>query len=154
MANSKRRLAVPGSVRDFVERQATAPLERLFEDRGQSVYPYAEYWQRAVAAMLLSGRVAAKADGFPNMTDVNRISKEANFDQYRFQATGGFLATAEIIQANEQRSGYEPGQFSEGIPRSGGAEGLPPYQARIESTQLCSALEGTRVSSHPIAGLG
>jgi hypothetical protein len=56
---------VPGSVRDFVERQATAPLERLFEDRGQPVYPYAEYWQRAVAAMLLSGRVAAKADGFP-----------------------------------------------------------------------------------------
>ena len=113
MANSKRRLAVPGSVRDFVERQATAPLERLFEDRGQSVYPYAEYWQRAVAAMLLSGRVAAKADGFPNMTDVNRISKEANFDQYLFQATGGFLATAEIIQANEQRSGYEPGKFSD-----------------------------------------
>src|SRR5207302_11242513 len=97
MANSKRRLAVPGSVRDFVERQATAPLERLFEDRGQSVYPYAEYLQMAVAAMLLSGRVSAKSVGFPNMTDVNRMSKEVNFDQYLFQATGGFLATMVII---------------------------------------------------------
>jgi hypothetical protein len=113
MSNSKRRLALPGSIRDFVERQATLPLERLFEDRDPSFYPYGEYWRRAVAAMLLSGRVAAKADGFPNMTDVNRICKEANFDQYLFQATGRFLVTAKIIQPNEQGSGYEPAKFSD-----------------------------------------
>ncbi len=113
MSNSKRRLALPGSIRDFVERQATLPLERLFEDRDTAFYPYGEYWRRAVAAMLLSGRVAAKADGFPNMTDVNRICKEANFDQYIFQATGRFLVTARIIQPKEQGSRYEPANFSD-----------------------------------------
>lgn len=113
MSNSERSLTLPGSIRDFVERQATLPLERLFGDRDTPCYPYGEYWRRAVAAMLLSGRVAAKADGFPNMTDVNRICKEANFDQYLFQATGRFLVTAKIIQPDEQGSRYEPAKFSD-----------------------------------------
>ena len=73
-------MTLPGSIRDFVERQTRLPLESLFEDGELPSYPYCEYWRRAVAAMLLSGRIAAKDDSFPNMTDVKRICKEANFD--------------------------------------------------------------------------
>src|SRR5712691_11873738 len=113
MPNSKRKVTLPGSIRDFVERQATLPLESLFEDSDPPFYPYCEYWRRAVAGMLLSGRIAAKDDGFLNMTDVNRICKEANFDQYLFEATGRFLIIAKIIRPNEQSSRYEPAKFSD-----------------------------------------
>ena len=113
MPNSKRKVTLPGSIRDFVERQATLPLESLFEDTDAPIYPYCEYWRRAVAAMPLSGRIAAKDDGFPNMTDVNRICKEANFDQYLFEATGRFLITAKIIQVNQRNSRYDPAKFSD-----------------------------------------
>jgi hypothetical protein len=111
MPNSKRKVTLPGSIRDFVERQATLPLESLLEDTDTPLYPYCEYWLRAVAAILLSGRIAAKDDGFPNMTDVNRICKEANFDQYLFEATGKFLVMAKIIRPSEQSSRYEPAKF-------------------------------------------
>jgi hypothetical protein len=111
--NSNRKVTLPGSIRDFVERQATLPLETLFEDSDPPLYPYCEYWRRAVAGMLLCGRIAPKNDGLPNMTDVNRICKEANFDQYLFEATGRFLIAAKIIRPNEKRSRYEPAKFSE-----------------------------------------
>ena len=55
--------------------------------------------------MLLSGRVAAKDDGFPNLTDVNRICKEANFDQFLFEATGRFLITAKIVRPDRKIPG-------------------------------------------------
>src|SRR6516225_6166819 len=112
MSNSKCKVTLPDSIRDFVERQARVPLESPFDDRETPFYPYCEYWRRAVAAMLLSGRIAAKYDGFPNMTDVNRICKEANFDQYLFEATSRFLVTAKIIQPDKQGSGYKPAKFS------------------------------------------
>jgi len=63
--------------------------------------------------MLLSGRIAPKTDGFRNMTEVNRICKEANFDQYLLEATSRFLVAAEIIRPNEQESSYEPGKSSD-----------------------------------------
>jgi hypothetical protein len=63
--------------------------------------------------MLLSGRIAAKGDGFPNKTDVNRICKEANFNQHLFEATGRFLVTAKIIQPHLQGAGYEPAKHSD-----------------------------------------
>jgi hypothetical protein len=100
-------------MRSFVERQTTLPLANLFEDNDAPVYPYGEYWRRAVAAMLLSGRIAPKGDGFPNKTDVNRICKEANFDQYLFEATGRFLVTAKIVQPHVQGSRYEPAKYSD-----------------------------------------
>jgi len=59
------------------------------------------------------GRIAAKDDGFPNMTDVNRICKEANFDQYLFEATSRFLVAAKIIRPNKRGSRYEPAKFSD-----------------------------------------
>jgi hypothetical protein len=106
-------VTLPGSIRDFVEQQTRLPLESLFEDSEPPSYPYCEYWRRAVAAMLLSGRVAAKDDGFPNMTDVNRICQEANFDQYLFEATSRFLVAAKIIRPSKQGSRYEPAKFSD-----------------------------------------
>lgn len=109
----QRTVTLPSSMRSFVERQTTLPLANLFEDSDAPVYPYGEYWRRAVAAMLLSGRIAAKADGFPNKTDVNRICKEANFDQYLFEATGRFLVTAKIVQAHAQGSRYEHAKFGD-----------------------------------------
>jgi hypothetical protein len=63
--------------------------------------------------MLLSGRVGAKGDGFPNKTDVSRICKEANFDQYLFEATGRFLVTAKIVRPHVQGSRYEPAKYSD-----------------------------------------
>src|SRR5256885_11209869 len=75
MSNSKHKVSLPGSIRNFVERQARVPLESLFEDSETPFYPYCEYWRRAVAAMLLSGRIAAKDDTFPNMTDVKQIGR-------------------------------------------------------------------------------
>jgi hypothetical protein len=110
---SQRTVTLPSSIRIFVERQTTLPLANLVEDSDVRAYPYAEYWRRAVAAMLLSGRIAAKGDGFPNMTDVNRICKEANFDQYLFEATGRFLVTAKIIRPHRQGSRYEPAKNSD-----------------------------------------
>ena len=82
----------------FVERQTTLPFANLFEDNDAPVYPYGDNWRRAVAAMLLSGRIAPKGDGFPNKTDMNRICKEANFDQSLFEATGRFPVTAKIVR--------------------------------------------------------
>jgi hypothetical protein len=55
LPNSNRKVTLPGSIRDFVERQATLPLETLFEDSDPPLYPYCEYWRRAVAGMLLCG---------------------------------------------------------------------------------------------------
>lgn len=110
---SQRTVTLPSSIRSFVERQTTLPFANLFEDNDAPVYPYGEYWRRAVAAMLLSGRVAAKGDGLPNKTDVNRICKEANFDQYLFEATGRFLVTAKIVRPHVQGSRYEPAKYSD-----------------------------------------
>ena len=41
MPNSKRKVTLPGSIRDFVERQATLPLESLFEDTDTPFIPTA-----------------------------------------------------------------------------------------------------------------
>jgi hypothetical protein len=60
LPNSNRKVTLPGSIGDFVERQATLPIESLFEDCDLPLYPYCEYWRRAVAGMLLSGRIAPK----------------------------------------------------------------------------------------------
>src|SRR6266508_783619 len=109
MLKMEHKETLPPSIRDFVERQEALPLE----DSATRSYPYSEYWLRAVAAMLLSGRVAAKDDGFPNMTDVNRICKEANFNQYLFEQTGQFLVTTKIIQPDQRSSGYVAGKLSD-----------------------------------------
>ena len=79
MLKAERKIILPRSIQEFVGGQQTLPIESLPEDSDTPSYPYCEYWRRAVAAMLLSGRVAAKDDGLPNMTDVNRSCKELGF---------------------------------------------------------------------------
>src|SRR6266508_4189895 len=108
MLKMEHKETLPPSIRDFVERQEALPLE----DSATRSYPYSEYWLRAVAAMLLSGRVAAKDDGFPNMTDVKRICKEANFNQSFFAQPGQFLVTTQILPPDQRRSGYLAGKLT------------------------------------------
>jgi hypothetical protein len=90
---------LPESLWQFVERQTTRPVTALREgDRKEERSPYGRYWYRAVACLLLSGRVQAKHDGTPNMTDVKRLGKEANFNQYLTQRIGTLLVAMGVIQ--------------------------------------------------------
>ena len=100
------------SLRQFVERQTTMPVADLWEgDPKEQRSPYGTYWYRAVACILLSGRVHAKYDGDPNMTDVNRVGKEANFNQYLTERIGKFLVAMGVIKVRSPgpvRGGTEP----------------------------------------------
>jgi hypothetical protein len=69
---------------------------------------YGSYWYRGVACILLSGRVHPKHDGAPNMTDVNRVGKEANFNQYLTERVGKFLVALEAVRFAPQGM-YEAG---------------------------------------------
>jgi hypothetical protein len=100
---------IPESLRQFVERQTTMPVTDLWEgDREAQHSPYGSSWYRAVACVLLSGRVQAKHDGTPNMTDVNRVGKEANFNQYLTERVGTFLVASDVVRFDRQ-GGYEAG---------------------------------------------
>ena len=100
---------VPESLRQFVERQTTMPIADLWDgDRKERHSPYGSYWYRAVACILLSGRVQAKHDGTPNMTDVNRVGKEANFNQYLTERVGTFLVAMGVVRFDRQGR-YEAG---------------------------------------------
>ncbi len=69
---------LPVRIRAFSKAQSTVAVDKITRPAESCVFPYSDYWQRAVAAMLLSGRVKPKNDGSPNRTDVHRICKEAN----------------------------------------------------------------------------
>lgn len=100
---------VPESLRRFVERQTTVPVTDIWKsDPKEQRSPYGSYWYRAVACMLLSGRVQPRADGAPNMTDVNRLGKEANFNQYLIERVGKFLVAMGAIR------GDRPGKYEAG----------------------------------------
>ncbi len=62
---------IPQSIKQFVKQQSTKPVKDLVSESSEDEpqVPYTEYWRRAIAAMLLSGRVKAKVDGAPNMAD-------------------------------------------------------------------------------------
>ena len=94
---------IPASLRQFVERQTTMPVTDLRDgDQKEERSPYGRYWYRAVACILLSGRVQAKFDGTPNMTDVKRVGKEANFNQYLTGRIGTFLVASGVIRFDRQ----------------------------------------------------
>src|SRR5512147_1661267 len=100
---------LPESLGRFVERQTTRPVADLWGgDREGQHSPYGSYWYRAVACVLLSGRVQAKHDGTPNMTDVNRVGKEANFNQYLTERVGTFLVASDVVRFDRQGR-YEAG---------------------------------------------
>jgi hypothetical protein len=61
-----------------------------------------------VACILLSGRVNPKGDHDPNMTDVNRVGKEANFNQYLSERIGKLLVAMDVVRA-ELRGQYVAG---------------------------------------------
>lgn len=104
---NKKRL--PESLRRFVARQTTMPVTDLGNgDAMEQHSPYGSYWYRAVACILLSGRVQAKGDGAPNMTDVNRVGKEVNFNQYLTERVGKLLVAMGAAQV-DRHSRYEAG---------------------------------------------
>src|SRR3954464_11374844 len=104
------RADLPASLRQFVERQTTIPVADVWDgDPEEERSPYGSHWYRAVVCILLSGRVQAKADGDPNMTDVNRIGKEANFNQYLTERVGKLLVAMGVLKVDRRRT-YEVGR--------------------------------------------
>ena len=98
-----KKTSLPATIRRFVEQQTTLPLLELWKhDPKEDRSYYGSYWQRAIVCMLLSGRVKAKMDGAPNMTDVHRIGKEANFNQYLFEQTAILFTAMEMITVDRQ----------------------------------------------------
>jgi hypothetical protein len=94
---------LPAAVEQFVKAQQTIAIPELWEANAESAAsPYGSHWYRAVAAMLRSGRVAAKDSGFPNRTDINRICKEANFNQHHFERIAKLLVAAKVVQADRR----------------------------------------------------
>ena len=104
--------AMPASIRRFVEEQETRPVSEIGKvPRSELRSPFSGFWYRAIACMMLSGRVQPKrySDGTPNMTDVNRIGKEANFNQYLFERCALTLATADIVVEGRMEGPYQEG---------------------------------------------
>jgi hypothetical protein len=100
----------PDSVQEFVGRQTTLPVSELWKPDPKALFlPYGSYWYRAVACMLLGGRVSPKSDGYPNRTDINRVCEEANFNQFLFETVGRFLVAADVV-GMERYSYYREGQ--------------------------------------------
>src|SRR5271156_1520592 len=94
---------LPQAVQDFVRMQNAVPVASICPepvDDGPS--PYASHWYRAVAGMLLSGRIAAKHDGLPNLTELNRVCKEANFNQYLCERMARFLIAAKVLKTDNE----------------------------------------------------
>lgn len=103
---------LPASIRRFIEEQQTCPVSEVSEVRRSEIHsPFSSYWYRAIACMMLSGRVQPRRyqDGSPNMTDVNRIGKEANFNQYLFDRVALTLATADIVVEGRFGGPYQEG---------------------------------------------
>ena len=103
---------IPATIRHFIEEQSTVLKPEGGQGRKSNwKSPYSGYWYRAIACIMLSGRVQPKrfTDGTPNMTDVNRIGKEANFNQYLFRRVGRFLVSAEIIGEKRSDGLYQEG---------------------------------------------
>lgn len=106
---------LPKSVQAFVKATRTKPVKSIEpksspKDRH---FPLGEYWRRAIAAMLLSGRVKAKNDGFPNRTDAIRLGKEANFNPYLMEDIGQLFVAGGILKPDRYTSSYGPGEWAE-----------------------------------------
>ncbi len=85
---------IPAEVTQFVKRQKT----QAFEIAGEPEFPYSDYYWRVVTCILLSGRVSPKQPNcYPNMIDGNRISKQANFNQYLLEWVGKLLVRSGIV---------------------------------------------------------
>ena len=139
---------LPMSLQQFVHQQATFPSERLVDPAETRQYPYGTYWWRAIAGILLAGRVKPRHDRAPNMTDVNRLCKEANFNQYLFERVTKFLVNAQIIDVSK-------GQFSRGTPTSAFRLSPAPPDAsrtprRAAGRVPCRPHAGRRTADAPV----
>ncbi len=103
---------LPMSLQQFVHQQPTLLSEHLVDPTETRQYPYGTYWWRAIAGILLAGRVKPRHDRSPNMTDVNRLCKEANFNQYLFERMTKFLVNAQIIDVSKGQREYVPGEYT------------------------------------------
>ena len=110
-------------IKQFVERCDTLPFSS--PDRG---FPYSLYW-RPAACLLLSGRIKSKYGGEPNMTDANRVCKDAKVNPHWLSQSALFLLKCGVIDAdyNDYRKGkHFESFFGDDIEktRSAAAEGF------------------------------
>jgi hypothetical protein len=100
---------IPPALQAWVDSQTT-----MAPPKDDPVFPYSEFWWRAVACVLLSGRVRPKWEkNLPNLTDVTRFCKTANFNQYYFQTAAEFLVAGDVVAANFNECYYQPGKHFE-----------------------------------------
>lgn len=131
-------ITLPDSIRQFVEDHVTMVLPP--ED---PVFPYSEYWWKAVVCLLLSGRVRSTGKrGLPNLTDVNRVCKEGNYNQHYFQSFAEFLIAADVVAATPDGR-YEGGKrfqdfLSRNLPRikAVARDGLITLIGRLTPAQI------------------
>ena len=98
-------ITLPDSIRQFVKEQVTIEIPP-----DDPVFPYSEYWWKAVVFMLLSGRIKSTYNrNLPNLTDVNRVCKEGNFNLYYFRIHAEFLIASEVLNATSDDR-YVPGK--------------------------------------------
>lgn len=96
---------MPPLLREWVKSQAT-----ITPPENEAVFPYSEFWWRAVGCVLLSGRVRPKWEkNRLNLTDLNRFCKAANFNQYYFQKAAEFLIAGDVVTANLNEA-FRPGK--------------------------------------------
>jgi hypothetical protein len=79
-------------LKQFIALQKTIPAPEE-----ESQYPYSEYWLKAVAYILLSGRVKTRSDGYPNKTDIDRVCRQANFNSYLFEDVAKLLIKSSVV---------------------------------------------------------
>jgi len=141
MAKSKPKLTA--ALRRFVEAQKTIPVSELMRP-GADKEPsdYGNFWYRAVAAMLLAGRVKPRADDQPNLVDLDRVCVEAHFNQFLFRRVTRFLLAAEVIQAERR------GVYSEG-PRAAAFWAHGADEVRAFSRAAVVRLAREEVSAQP-----
>ena len=104
-ANEQKQL--PEALRDFVEPTT--------DHRGREGRPERRIGSRRTAATGTAPSPASSCRGVsrprdddPNMTDVNRVGKEANFNQYLTERVGTFLVASDVIRFDRQNR-YEAG---------------------------------------------
>jgi hypothetical protein len=104
---------LPASIEQFIEQQKTLPVDELWKG-GRDEYrsAYGSYWYRAVACILLSGRVSPKAGGDPNMTEARRLGKEANFNPYLLERVARLLLKARVLTADRSAEYVEGPNFA------------------------------------------
>ena len=86
---------LPDTIQKFM-----ASCRTIVAEQGTPEFPYADWPWRVVPVLCLSGRVQPTCDGRPNRTDVNRVCKQANFNQYWLADVGEFLFECGVLASD------------------------------------------------------